>query len=299
MRSVPPLVLVLGCAACATPWSPQTADVLYSSNHEGRPGIYLQRGIGGERVRLGPDTLRPNYAEWSPDGATIVFQNRPEREFDLWTMAADGSDVRPLVTGPGHDYLPTFAPDGRTLCYLSRRPDGAGGTRVRFRRFDLTTGADEELALPSPGTSAPLSFAADGRTVVTTWRADETSPGVVVVGSIDGEEWRPITDGPDYDGGPAVSPDGRSIAYYQQHEGGARIVVQDLSTGDRRVVVDDGFAWSPRWSPDGAWLLYVAQIGADESDLDLRAVRADGSADPIVVVGGPGRQSEGRWRPTP
>ncbi len=57
-----------------------------------------------------------------------------------------------------------------------------------------------------------------------------------------------------------VSPDGRQVAYtdFQSPETGARrarIVVQDVATGARRVIADSAQEMSlERWSPSGSWL---------------------------------------------
>ena len=36
-------------------------------------------------------------------------------------MGADGSNVRPFVTGPGRDHKPTWSPDGDQLMIISNR----------------------------------------------------------------------------------------------------------------------------------------------------------------------------------
>ena len=49
---------------------------------------------------------------------------------------------------------------------------------------------------------------------------------------------------------------------------------------------------SKAWTPADSDLLFM------EGDLDVLAVPV-GGGDPITLAGGPGRQSEGRWRPAP
>jgi len=36
------------------------------------------------------------------------------------------------------------------------------------------------------------------------------------------------------------------------------LVVVNTDGTDRRVVIDRGLSWYPRWSPDGRWLVYTA-----------------------------------------
>jgi len=59
---------------------------------------------------------------------------------------------------------------------------------------------------------------------------------------------------------PAISPDGKMVAYVASHGGKAQIFVRQI-TGGRAVAITDGAAsavW-PRWKPDGSALLYTSE----------------------------------------
>jgi Tol biopolymer transport system component len=58
---------------------------------------------------------------------------------------------------------------------------------------------------------------------------------------------------------PAISPDGKMVAYVASHGGKAQIFVRQI-TGGRAVAITDGAAsavW-PRWKPDGSALVYTS-----------------------------------------
>jgi dipeptidyl aminopeptidase/acylaminoacyl peptidase len=63
----------------------------------------------------------------SPDGARVVFTLQtvaPSKDAyrqALWTVDVDGGEARQLTIGARHDHRPRFAPDGRTLAFLSDR----------------------------------------------------------------------------------------------------------------------------------------------------------------------------------
>ena len=71
-------------------------------------------------------TDTPNFSEnpnWSPDGARIVFESdRVEKgDLEIYSMKADGSDVRRLTNSPALDALPAYSPDGKRIVFVSDR----------------------------------------------------------------------------------------------------------------------------------------------------------------------------------
>jgi dipeptidyl aminopeptidase/acylaminoacyl peptidase len=101
---------------------------------------------------------------------------------------------------------------------------------------------------------------------------------------------------------PALSPDGRRIAYIRRADGPARfraedcVAILDLDTmGDRVAAEIGGPCWFPSWSPDGhsiAWLGHDSRHGVDEAtDIGLWIAKGDGGA-PREVSSGFGRSLE-------
>ena len=66
----------------------------------------------------GTDDRQPN---WSPQGDGILFQRRTpgSDDWNLYTMAPDGSDVRQVTTAPSGDTDASWSPDGRWIVYSS------------------------------------------------------------------------------------------------------------------------------------------------------------------------------------
>ena len=99
----------------------------------------------------------------SPDGNKVVYMRS---SFDimndrgrsaLWIVNADGSDHRPLASGPNNYSSPRWSPDGSQLVYVSTE-DGRAQIFLRW----MDTGQETKLTnlTRSPG---GMSWSPDGR----------------------------------------------------------------------------------------------------------------------------------------
>ncbi|MCS6851774.1 MAG: hypothetical protein NZ700_11470 [Gemmataceae bacterium] len=62
-----------------------------------------------------------NHPAWSPDGKRIAFVSSRDGDFEIYTMAPDGSEVRRLTQNPSLDIRPAWSPDSRRLAFTSNR----------------------------------------------------------------------------------------------------------------------------------------------------------------------------------
>lgn len=98
---------------------------------DGRWLVFSPATAAYEIHRLNPDTMGRKElalgtgARWARDGSKLIYLRRsadaegPGWHFEIWTMRPDGSDKRPLVTGPCPCRGLQLSPDGRWLTFIA------------------------------------------------------------------------------------------------------------------------------------------------------------------------------------
>ncbi len=85
-------------------------------------------------------------------------------------------------------------------------------------------------------------------------------------------------------GDPRIAPDGRHVAYQvwsidretNEYRGAIWVTALDGSGDPRRFTFSDKRDGSPRWSPDGRWLAFTSNRGAEKTPPQLYVIPAEG-----------------------
>ena len=217
-------------------------------------------------------TTRGYQPAWSPDGSRIVFGSYLGDE--LWTMGADGSDLR-FVGGPGgaaddqrwydfawssDDWILFTVAQALNGCFTARldkiRPDGSSRTKVTGGGPGCTAPGREATGDADPG------FSPDGRTIYSSRGIPRSAPGFPPTQTerklfaFSSDAWAPgkserdlsLPSAPDcVEGVPKVSPDGARVLLFRACAGEPFGVTLTDGDGSYRRWIVDGFGadWNP------------------------------------------------------
>ncbi len=200
----------------------------------------------------------PTKAWWwpqvSPDGKRIGVNIMDSVNMDAWMYELEHGPLVRVTFNPAQDGYPLWSRDGKRIALWATR---AGGVRELYARSADLTGREERLTTGRVvQAQVPFSWSGDGKLLVFEQSSADTGMDIGVV-PIDGEHTvRLLIHSPSDEGHPAVSPDGRWIAYQSNESGPWQVFVQPFpGLGSRSQVSTQG-GTSPIWDPGGGELYY-------------------------------------------
>ena len=178
----------------------------------------------------------------------VDITDRDNTDVWIWDLAREA--LTQLTFDEGVDDFPLWTPDSARVVFGSTREGGG-----LFWKAADGTGQVERL---KEGAARPYAWSADGRLIF------EQAQDIGVL-TMEGErtvEMLLDTEAPEF--GPALSPDGRWLAYQSDETGRSQIYVRafpNIDDGQRRVSLEVGR--HPLWSPDGRALFYRGLADAE------------------------------------
>jgi Tol biopolymer transport system component len=240
---------------------------------------------------LSSDQGQAAYPALSRDGRHVAFSARAgkEKDFSLFVQDMPGGQPRRLTGGAGSDTAPAWSPDGLRIAFLRTKGEdsscyvmlASGGAEQKIAACAAVTEEESGRALPS------IDWSSDGKSVIATAPNGDQSPALSLI-PLDGSSPKRLTDPPKGAGGdstPAVSDDGRKLAFVRSTSGdGADIFICDLpACQPQRLTFEDRAVRGVTWTADGGSLIYAAtRIGHWRL---WRLPAAGGSAREVIVRG--------------
>ena len=195
-------------------------------------------------------TYSHGHPRWSPDGKSISYADAN----DLWVVPSEGGRPRRVTTSTDYEAKPTWSSDGRHLIYQSGR-----GDTLALWRVSVDGGQPERLTLGT-GPESEAVVSRDGSKIVFTTRYADADISVRDLTTGAAQRLRSVLG----DVEPALTPDGRRVAFVSQRWGGKfALGVQDLNgvvpSGPARRLTGWPAA-NPAISPDGRWIAVMRVI---------------------------------------
>lgn len=242
-----------------------------------------------------PDTELPAaLAAPQPDGR-IAFASDEDGDFEIYVLDVVSGAITQLTDNDAADRSPTWSPDGSRIVYVSDQSgdddlyavEASGGEPVR-----LTT-SDEHDRTPA--------WSPDGTRVMFARESANGSDLMAFnVGCMDEaeacEDTLQTIVGGGYDREPAWAADGQTVALSTAAFPGLPSAVGLLKPDEDAVrpLAGTGLTdFSPAWSPDGRWIMFVSNR---DGDYDLWAMEPDGGA-PVQVTRGATVEVQPKWAP--
>jgi Tol biopolymer transport system component len=174
---------------------------------------------------------------WSQDGRRVAFASTRDGRFDIYVMDVASGGILRLTDGRGFNGYPSWSPDGQWIAFESTR----GGVVVP----------------PDPPGYYPDIYV---------MRADGTDIHRVL-------SFRAVDSAPDW------SPAGNRILFSSDRAGVFDLYTVAPDGADLRRITDHGaaggFAWVPRWSPDGSRVVFYSATSLGDR-ASIYWVAADG-----------------------
>jgi WD40 repeat protein len=194
--------------------------------------------------RAVPDlVVNPRDPRLSPDGKRLLLVTGQDNDGHLWNYDLSGRPPIPLAL-PNDNRFPVWSPDGKQVAFL-----------VRETSTVVTIAADGSERTPRPLRAnvflAPQVWSAAGELILVT-----IPPDIVATPAAPTGEVRNVVASESLEFDPALSPNGRWLAYVSNRTGQPEIWVQGYPEG-APVRVSSSGGYEPLWSADGRELFYL------------------------------------------
>ncbi|MCI0496242.1 hypothetical protein L0Z72_14640, partial [candidate division KSB1 bacterium] len=238
--------------------------------------------------------------DWSPLGDRIlILIVKKEGQFSISTIKIDSSQQQQVVEDSVVLHSPCWSGNGNAIYYLR----SIGSTHDLMKvPISITTGAAKakpQIIQSGLQSGEYFSLSKNNQLALYTRELQYSNLWLVNLEGADAGKAKQITSGTSWIHSPAISPDGKRIAFSIGDRPRANIFVMPIEGGAmKQITFSDYYNASPAWNPNGKELVYgsneagrprVCRIDANGSTPQIFE-NSDLSPDGFAVIWGPGNQ---------
>ncbi len=270
-------------------------------------GWFVVNTRGGHEPDKAPDPPFPltsfpeseSYPSFAPDGKSFSFSwNSVPGNVDIFIKSVNSSEVRRLTTDPHVDYQSAWSPDGRHIAFVRNLARETGELMLTPAEGGLERSLGVFQGLSTNNLKVPpphIGWTPDSNYLIVSGQDEADGPLQLHRVDVKNGMRVPILEAEPRilgDAGPAVSPDGKRLAFHRfKAMGSGEIRVAQLSAdylalGTESVVSDGKFNANPVWINNNELVFY----GYRQGDFQMLRVWANSRSPANPVLGGtPGK----------
>ena len=229
-------------------WSPDASRIAftcfaYASGVTG-PQICMY-SLDSNRTIAFPRFKGTNSApSWSPDGTQLVFSSSMNGNPELYSIAANGNNLKRLTFSSGANTSPVWNPKtGQTVAFVG---DRSGVPKLYLMNSDGTNTIP--LDLPDKGYLIDPAWAPNGQLLAFSWRRPSGNYDLYVMDAAT-QQIIELTRDAGRNERPSWAPDGRHIVFESTRSGTRQIWVMLADGTQAHQLTTTGHNESPNWSP--------------------------------------------------
>lgn len=222
----------------------------------GREQLFTLNVDGTGEKQITHDDADHEDPAWSPDGSKIAFVLVKAGRKIVYLINPDGSGAKPVTPAKHSAIHPAFTPDGRAILYCTDddlRPPEKNEAQI----YSIELATKKLSTVISGGVNTFPVMSPDGRKMAFRKVIGDMNSEVFVANA-DGTRLKNLTNHHSWEGWPAWSPDGRTIAFAGNRNAAWQIFLMNPDgTNLRLLAATEGRGTSPKWAPDGRSIYFT------------------------------------------
>lgn len=222
------------------------------------------------------NTSRENVRDANPTGV-LSFLSTRDRNFEVYTMDADGKNVLNLTNHKAQDFWNSWSPDGKYLLFYSNR---VGNNEI----YRMDADGKNPINLSNhPSNDHLPDWSPDGTKIVFTSDRDHKEREIYVMNT-DGSGIIRITNNELFEEVPTWSKDGNRILFTRQikepgdstHASNGEIFIMDADgKNEKQLTFKKGYDSGAKFSPDGKKIAFYGPT--EDGNYEIFIMNSDGS----------------------